>query len=127
MQAKHVHGTHAGATEAEDIGIENGLRAAAQIAGGDLFDEARDVDLGGTGGGAGSVETVQAAVGLHQGGLRIERGVAVWEALEIARNHRAPPTVAAATAVRLLSRSWMNWSTSARPMFMGGVRRITLP
>src|ERR1035441_5048600 len=43
--AEHVHGTHAGATEAEDVGIENGLRAASQIAGRQLFDEARHVDV----------------------------------------------------------------------------------
>ena len=100
---------------------------AAQIAGRDLLDEARHVDVGGAGRGTRSIETVQAAVGFHHGGLRIEGGVEVRETFEIARNHRAPPTVAAATAVRLLSRSWMNWSTSPRPMFMGGVTRITLP
>ena len=125
--AKDVHGTHAGATEAEDVGIENGLGGAAQISGGDLLDEARHVDVGGAGRGTRSVETVQAAVGLHCRGLRIERGVEVGETFEIARNHLPLPTAAAETAVRLLSSSWMKLSTSLRPIFMGGVTRMTLP
>ena len=125
--AQDVHGTDAGATQAEDVGIENGLRGAAQIAGGDLLDEARHVDVGGAGRGARSIETVEAAVGFHGRGLRIEGGMEVRETFEIARDHLALPTAAAATAVRLLSRSWMKLSTSLRPMFMGGVTRITLP
>ena len=101
---------------------------AAQIAGGDLLDEARHVDVRGAGRGAGRIEAEQAAVGFHHGGLRIEGGMEVGETFEIARDHLAPPTAAAAAiAVRLLSRRWMKLSTSVRPMFMGGEMRITLP
>ncbi len=46
-----------------------------------------------------------------------------WTALLIA--HR--PRHASPHAARLLSSSPMNWSTSLRPMFMGGEMRSTLP
>src|ERR1019366_3325551 len=97
--AEDIDGTHAGATEAEDVGVENGLRAAAQIAGGDLLDKARHVDVGGAGGGARSIEAIQAAVGFDHRGWRIEGGVEVRESFEIALNHRTPPAAVAAGSV----------------------------
>ena len=125
--AEDVHGADARAAQAEDVGVENGLGGAAQVAGRDLLDEARHVDVGGAGRGARGIEAVEAAIGFHGGGLRIEGGVEIRETFEIARDHLALPTAAAVTAVRLLSRSSMKLSTSMRPMFMGGVTRITLP
>ncbi len=125
--AEHVHGADARAAQAEDVGIENGLGGAAQVAGRDLLDEARHVDVGGAGRGAGGIEAIEAAVGFHGGGLRIEGGMQIRETFEIARDHLALPTAEAVTAVRLLSRRSMKLSTSLRAMFMGGVTRITLP
>ena len=57
----------------------------------------------------------------------IEGGMQIRETFEIAGDHVALPTAAAVTAVRLLSSSSMKLSTSVRPIFMGGVTRITLP
>ncbi len=47
----------------------------------DALDEAGHVDVGGAGGGAGRVKTVQAAVGLNDGGLRRERRLELAEPL----------------------------------------------
>ena len=64
--AQHVHRAHARATQPKDIGIEYGPRRAAEITGGDLPDESGHVDVSRTRLGAGSVETIEAAVGFLQ-------------------------------------------------------------
>ena len=71
--AQHFDGADAGTTGAQDVGIENGVRRAAQVAGGDFLDEARHVDVGGAGGGAGRIEAVEAAIGFHQHRRGVER------------------------------------------------------
>ena len=71
--AQNIHRTHAGATGAQNIRVKNGESGAAQIAAGDFLDEARDVDVGGARGGAGRVETVEAAIRFRERGLGIER------------------------------------------------------
>ena len=63
--AEHVDGAGARATAAQNVGIENAQGRSAQVAGGDALDESRNIDVGGTGSGAGRVETVEAAVGLN--------------------------------------------------------------
>ena len=68
--AEHIHGAGARATAAQNIGVENAQRRAAQVAGGDALDEARHIDMRGTGDGAGRVEAVEAAIGLNDCGLR---------------------------------------------------------
>ena len=77
--AEHLDGACAGAGAAENVGVEDGLRRALQVAGGDLFDEARHVDVGGAGLHAGRIEAEEAAVSLGDGGLGGERGVQVGE------------------------------------------------
>ena len=69
----------AGAAFAEDIGVENSARGALEVVGGDLLDEARDVDVRWAGGGARSVETVEAAIGFRDGGGLIEGRMKVRE------------------------------------------------
>src|SRR5437773_834215 len=64
--AQHFHGAGARAGMAERVGFENDARRAAQVAGRDLLDESRNVDVGGTGLGAGRIVTEQALVGLEQ-------------------------------------------------------------
>src|SRR5579862_3524359 len=64
--AEDIDGADAGATGTEEIRVENCERGAAQVAGGDFFDEARNVDVGGTGGGAGRIEAEEAAVGFDR-------------------------------------------------------------
>jgi len=54
---------------------------AAQIAGGDAFDEAGDIDVCWADGGAGRVEAVEAAIGLNDSGLGCERRLQLTEAL----------------------------------------------
>ena len=78
--AEDLDGAGAGAGGAENVGVENGLGRAVEIVGGDFFDEARDVDVGGAGLHAGRVETEEAAVGFGDGGLAVERGAEVGEA-----------------------------------------------
>jgi hypothetical protein len=80
--AENIHGTDARATGAENVGVEDGKRGAAEIALGDLFDEARNVNVGGTGRGAGSVEAVEAPVGFGEGGLMVEGRMKVRETNE---------------------------------------------
>ena len=77
--AEHVDRATAGATGAENVGVENGPGGAGQVAAGDLFDESWNVDVRGAGGGAGRVETVEAAIGLRHGRLQVERRMQVTE------------------------------------------------
>ncbi len=58
--AKHVYWTNAGAAKSEDVGIKDGVGRTFQIAGGNFLDEARNVDVGGTGAGARGVVTEEA-------------------------------------------------------------------
>ena len=127
--AQHIHRAHARAAQPQNVGVQNGQRRAAQVAGGDLLDEARHVDVGGAGRRAGRVEAVEAAVGFGQRGLRIERRMQLRKLLQVPRNRQRAGSAHACDActARLLSSSSMNWSTSARPMFMGGEMRSTLP
>ncbi len=78
--AEDIHGTGARAACAEDVGVEDGLCRAFEVIAGDLLDEARDVDVRGTGGRAGRVEAVEAAVGFSHGGRLIERRMQVRKA-----------------------------------------------
>jgi hypothetical protein len=71
--AEDFDGTNARATGAKNIGIEDGEGGAEKISLCNFLDKARDFDMGGTGGGAGGVETVEAAIGLDQSRLGIER------------------------------------------------------
>src|SRR5207253_1789016 len=61
-----------GARVAEQVRFEDALRRAAHVFGRDLADESRNVDAGRTGGDAGSVVAVEAAIGL---GDRLPRRV----------------------------------------------------
>src|SRR5439155_13804553 len=79
--AQRIYGTHAPATHAEDVGVENVLGAATHVRGRDLLDERRDVNVGRTGARAGRVETEQAAVGFYLGVVRRERRVEVGKIL----------------------------------------------
>src|SRR6516165_1852172 len=78
--AQDVHRTDTGTAGAEDVGVQDGKGRAAQIALRDFLDEARDVDMGGAGSGAGGVEAVEAAIGFDARGLGIERRMEVREA-----------------------------------------------
>ena len=71
--AQHIDGAGTRATAAQNVGIENAQRGAAQVAGGDALDESGNVDVRGTGGRAGRVETIEAAVGLNRRGLGRKR------------------------------------------------------
>ena len=73
--AEHFHRADARAAAAEDIGIENASAPSRADCPCDSLDEAGHVDVGGTGGGAGRVKTIEAAVGLNDGGLRRERSL----------------------------------------------------
>ena len=131
--AQHVHRTDARAAQAQNIGVENGLRRAAQIAAGDLLDEARDVDVGGAGGGAGRVEAVEAAVGFARRPLRSEAGMRSGKLLRRFRGTgSAPgapsrPPAARCTAARLRPGASRNCPRRVWPMFIGGEMRSTLP
>jgi hypothetical protein len=57
------------------------LAEPVDVAGSDLADEGRDVDVGGTCAHARRVEAVEAAVGLDYRGARIERRMQVWKSL----------------------------------------------
>ena len=65
--AQNFGGAHPRTGAAKNVGLQDAERRSAQIAGGDLADEARDVDAGGTGLDAGGVVAEIAAVGLHRG------------------------------------------------------------
>jgi len=65
--AEDFGGTDAAAAVSQDIGFQNHARGAAQIVGGDFFYEGRDVNVGGTGDGAGCVKAEEAAGGFHGG------------------------------------------------------------
>src|SRR5271166_6515242 len=55
--AQHFNGTGTRTTSAQNVGVENAKRRAAQVAGGDALDESRHINVRGTCGGAGGVET----------------------------------------------------------------------
>jgi len=69
--AEDIHGADSRTTQAQNVGIEDGGGGASEVAGRDLFDEARHVDVSGAGGGAGRIETEEAAIGFGHGGLGI--------------------------------------------------------
>ena len=75
--AEDFGGTNAGAARAEDVGVENGAGGAGGIAAGDFPDEGRNVNAGGAGFDAGSVETKKAAPGFDGGILGREGGLEV--------------------------------------------------
>src|SRR5258708_5207029 len=89
--AEDIYGADSRTAQAQDVGVEDGLGAAAQIAAGDLFDEARNVDVRGAGCRARGVETEEAAVGFGERGLVVEGWVEVGEALQVLGDHRALP------------------------------------
>ena len=78
--AEHVHRADARTTGAQNICVENAQGRAAQIAGGDALDEAGHIDVRRTGGRAGRVEAVEAAIRLNHSGLRRERRLQLAEA-----------------------------------------------
>jgi hypothetical protein len=80
--AKDIHGTDTRATGAENIGVEDGERGAGEVSLRDFLDETRNVNVRGAGGGAGSVEAVETAVGFDESGLGIERRMELREATE---------------------------------------------
>jgi hypothetical protein len=67
--AQFLDRADAGAGGTEKIGIENGARGTEEIAGGNFLDEARYVDVRGTGVRAWRVETHEAAGRLGEGFL----------------------------------------------------------
>ena len=71
--AKLLHGTDAGACGAEKVCIQYRAGRANQVIGGDLLDEAWDVDVGGARMGAGRVVAKQAAISFDDGLMRGER------------------------------------------------------
>jgi len=71
--AEGIDRADARAAQAEDVGIENFLRAPAQVAGGDLLDKRRDVDVRRARARARRVETEQTPVGFHFGVVGQER------------------------------------------------------
>jgi hypothetical protein len=78
--AEHLDGAHPRAGVAEDVLRQDGAGRAEHVAGGDLPDELRDVDLRGAGGDAGGVAAIEAALGLLAGlGGRV-RGLRVGQA-----------------------------------------------
>ena len=88
--AQHVHRAHSRATQSENVGIENGQRGAAQIAARYLLDKARHIDMRRARRRARRVETEQAAVGLGQSGLRIERRMQIGKPLRMRRAPESP-------------------------------------
>ena len=97
--AQHVHRADARAAQPQNVGVENGRGRAAQVAGSDLLDEARHVDVGGAGPRARRVEAEQAAIGFGQGRLLVERRMQFGEPLQIARNGRAGREAADASLI----------------------------
>src|SRR5271154_3129297 len=79
--AKHGDRADAGAAGSEDVRFEDRQRRAAEIARGDLLDEARNVDVGRAGRSAWRVEAVEAAVGFDDRRLRGEWRMEVRETL----------------------------------------------
>ena len=78
--AQNVDRTDARAAQRQNVRIQNGLGRSAQVAAGDLLDEARHIDVRGAGARAGRVEAVEAAVGFHHRGARFERRMDLGEA-----------------------------------------------
>ena len=72
--AQFLNGTNAGAGGAQQIRFEDRSRGAYQIAGRDLLDEARNVDVGGTGVRAGRVVAVQAPVRFDESFVALNGG-----------------------------------------------------
>jgi hypothetical protein len=111
--SKNFYRTGARTTPAQNVGIEDALRRPAQIARSDALDEARHIDVRGTGSGAGRVEAVQAAVGLDHGGLRSERRLELAEPLEqfgIDRKRGSAHTALLKTQCFVNSNVVLNWS-----------------
>src|SRR5205814_10611579 len=115
-----IYRAHPAATQAQDIGVQDRQRRAAQVAARDLLDEARHIDVGGAGVGAGRVEAEQAAGGFHHRLLARERSM---DFREIARAllggerrdgviHADTPPACAMHSVKLRSSTRANSSTS---------------
>jgi len=79
--AQYLHGTCTSAACAQNIRIEDGARRATEIAAGDLLDEARHIDMGGTSGSTGRIEAKETSICLGHGGLPVKRWMQVAEAL----------------------------------------------
>jgi hypothetical protein len=75
--AEDIYGAGAGAAFTHDVGFQDRLCGAFEVIAGDLFDEPRDVNVRGAGGGAGCIEAVEAAVGLGDGCGLIEARVEI--------------------------------------------------
>ncbi len=96
--AQHVHRTDARTTCAQNVCVQDGQRRAHQVLRGDFLDEARHIDVRGTGRRAGRIEAVEAAVGFDQRFLRSEGGMQIRKpagdlrvVLESKRNRGAHP------------------------------------
>ena len=72
--AQRTDGTNAGAAHAEDVRVEDLVRAAAHVARGDLLDKRGNVDVCRAGARARRVETEQAPLGFERGIVRREWG-----------------------------------------------------
>ena len=68
--AQFLHRADAGTGRAQQVGIENRPGRSRQVAAGDFFDEARNIDVSRAGVRARRVEAVETAVGLDNGFLR---------------------------------------------------------
>jgi hypothetical protein len=78
--AQHFHRAGTGTAGAQDVGVEDSARGAGKIAAGDFFDETGNVDVGGAGAGAGSIEAVETTIGLGHRCLAVERRMQIAEA-----------------------------------------------
>ena len=86
--AKDIHGTGARAALAENVGIEDGLGGAFEVVGGDLLDEARDVDVRGASSGTGCVEAVEATIGFSHSRRLVEGRMQIRKARSNFRTSR---------------------------------------
>ena len=78
--AQDFHRAGAGATGAQDVGVEDGARGPGEIAAGDFLDEAGNVDVGGACAGARRVEAVEAPIGFRHRCLPVEGRMQIAEA-----------------------------------------------
>src|SRR5262249_45570125 len=123
--AEHLHRTYAATRPTEEVLLEDRPRAAANVAGRDLLDEGRDVDLGRTRLDARRVGAIEAALGFGaRFGFGEERFLVAELGLEavVLQAHRA----VSAKAANDLSRIARPSSISARVALSGGAMRTTL-
>lgn len=111
--AEDLDRTDAGATETQNIGVQNCFSGAEEVAGGDFLDETRNIYVRRASGGTRGVKTIEAAIGFGKRCLGSEGWMELGEVQ--------------ARLLKAASKREMNSSTSDFWMLRGGEMRMTLP